>query len=242
MTNDTYKAITESLKAKILDCKTWLKGLDSSESYKYITICYAQNLKKWAAAELEDMTTLLMVDLYHIIGLGNMTAVQQTSFLKLLKEYMAFRPQLKRIVGHLETINDMPPEITSVQYTLKVLGKGKVLGTGEEELAGITDYGKDSGFELDESITAPIYSLIGKDVFLNEADVANFCKYSRMLGGSEAVEAKMLAKMKNHGKYWGIRWSTTCPGGVYQGKIESSILFMKMKSFYGYMKNRFTSK
>ena len=134
MNKDTFKTIQTNLETRINECKSHLDHIITTDDLKDITIGEAQELKIWAKKESAIMTEIVMVDFYHIIGMGELTVLQTNTFIKLIKEYMKYRSDLKTIGAHfsLDTLPDLP---SSSEFTLKQLGDitltSKIRGRGK---------------------------------------------------------------------------------------------------------------
>jgi len=121
MNKATFETIKASLEERVNACKVHLDHIITTEDLKNITVSEAQELKAWAKQESDIMTEIVMVDFYHIIGMGELTVTQTNLFIKLIKEYMSYRSDLKTIGTHLSL--DNLPNLPSVsEFTLKRLG------------------------------------------------------------------------------------------------------------------------
>lgn len=148
MNKATFETIKASLEERVNICKTHLDHIITTEDLKNITVSEAQELKAWAKQESAIMTEIVMVDFYHIIGMGELTVTQTNLFIKLIKEYMSYRSDLKTIGAHLSL--DNLPNLPSVsEFTLKRLGDitltSKVRGRTKAatvivETSGVEDY------------------------------------------------------------------------------------------------------
>ena len=58
-----------------------------------ITLAQAADLKNFCIAEETIMTNIVMVDLYHVIGMGNLTPTDDEVYLSI-QEYLEYRPTL----------------------------------------------------------------------------------------------------------------------------------------------------
>lgn len=121
MEKNTFETIKLKLEARINECKKYLDNILTAEDLKNITIKEAQELKAWANKESAIMTEIVMVDFYHIIGMGKLTVLQTNTFIKLIKEYMCYRSDLKTIGTHF-SIDNLPNLPSTSKFTLKQLG------------------------------------------------------------------------------------------------------------------------
>lgn len=134
MNKETFETIKLNLETRINECKNHLDHILTTEDLKNITINEAQELKVWAKKESAIMTEIVMVDFYHIIGMGELTVLQTNTFIKLIKEYMSYRSDLKTIGAHF-SLDNLPDLPSSSEFALKQLGDitltSKIRGRGE---------------------------------------------------------------------------------------------------------------
>ena len=121
MKKNTFETIKLNLETRINECKKYLDHILTTEDLKNITIKEAQDLKDWARKESAIMTEIVMVDFYHIIGMGELTVLQTNTFIKLIKEYMSYRSDLKTISTYL-SLDNLPNLPSNSEFTLKQLG------------------------------------------------------------------------------------------------------------------------
>jgi len=148
MNKETFAIIEENLTARINECKLHLDSILTTEDLKNITIGEAQKLKDWCIREAAIMTEIVMVDFYHVIGMGELTVLQTNTFIKLIKEYVSYRSDLK-VIGNKLDLEHLPELPSQSTFTLRQLGniklKSKIRGRAEaktifEEHAGVADY------------------------------------------------------------------------------------------------------
>ena len=66
----------------------------------------------------EIMTKVAMVDLYHIIGMAELTPPQMMKFTYAIQKYLQYRPTIKAIAKHLDSIFELPKIPVETQYKL----------------------------------------------------------------------------------------------------------------------------
>ena len=107
------------------------------------------------------MTEIAMVDSYHIIGMGNLSAVQSTQFTKLLNKYLSYRSDIKAI-SNLGEISNLPK--------LPTISKFKLLQLGDITLVSqMRGENKDQVVYVDE-----VYMLIVKQKKMLESRKSNW--------------------------------------------------------------------
>jgi len=161
MNKETFETIKTNLEARVNECKAHLDHIITTDDLKTITVGEAQELKAWASKESAIMTEIVMVDFYHIIGMGELTVLQTNTFIKLIKEYMSYRSDLKTIGAHF-SLDNLPNLPSISEFTLKQLGNitltSKVRGRNKAastfiETNTVGDYAK-ACQDLASSITA----------------------------------------------------------------------------------------
>ena len=120
MIKSDFKLIMDSINERIDGCSTHLDRIHTTADIKKITIEEAIELKQFCVNEEPIMTKIAMVDIYHIIGMGNLTPVQMSTFMYRIKDYLQYRPRIKAIVRNLDSIFSLP--------TLPVATRFKLLG------------------------------------------------------------------------------------------------------------------
>ena len=126
MTNDNFETIKATLEKRIAACNLRLGFILTTEDLNQLTIQEARTLKYWAKNEQAKMDRIITTDLYHIIGMGELTVTQMNLFIKLIKEYLAFRSDIKAIASNL-TIENIPELPTVSEYTLTGFGNIKLV-------------------------------------------------------------------------------------------------------------------
>lgn len=138
MNKETFEIIKTNLEKRVNECKAHLDHITTTDDLKTITINEAQELKAWANKESAIMTEIVMVDFYHIIGMGELTVLQTNTFIKLIKEYMSYRSDLKTISAHfsLDNLPNLPSisefklkQLGDITLTSKVRGRSKAAST-----------------------------------------------------------------------------------------------------------------
>lgn len=146
MNDSDFNIITTNLQNKIDMCHKYLGKIKSTDDLLKLTLSDTIELKKFCISEKEKMTKVLMVDLYHIIGMGNLTCSQTSKFISLIKEYASYRPDIKTLSKGLDSIEELPNIPTATKFRLLELGKvtltRDVQGSTDivEDDEGIQDY------------------------------------------------------------------------------------------------------
>ena len=86
MTKETFNKIKGTLETRIQRCQAYLVGINTTDDLKRLTIEQAQQLIQFCREEEAMMTRVVQTDLYHIIGMGDLTPPQMMQFTYLIKD------------------------------------------------------------------------------------------------------------------------------------------------------------
>ena len=123
MDNKTYSDIVEKLQAVIDSCKSLVTELEAvnGDVTKWTLQKYSE-MRKTAMVLQAKQDKILSTELYHIIGMTEMTVTQSAHFVKLTKELANCRVAVKKCAG-LPELKIYPIDLTSEnQYECKELG------------------------------------------------------------------------------------------------------------------------
>lgn len=144
MKRETFEIIKTNLEARLSKCKTYLGNVKTTDDLLNMTIVQLRDLKAFCKKEVYEMTQICMVDLYHILGMGNLTIQQTNTFLKLFREYTRFRSDMKSLSVNLKDIEALPKIPTGSKFKLLQLGNVTLYSGDqqepEEDLSTIEDY------------------------------------------------------------------------------------------------------
>ena len=132
MNKTDFETITSKLEARINACDKTLGLITEDNSIENITLAQLKAIKSFAAREYPIQTNILLVDTYHVIGMGNLSAVQLGIFTKLIKRYTEYRPDLNALTkwdGNIDTLPKIPKR---TKFKLLELGVELVSGRGGE--------------------------------------------------------------------------------------------------------------
>ena len=140
MNKEDFEIIITKLKDRISACDETLGLITETNPIENITVAQLKAIKTFAAGEYKRQTNILLVDCYHVIGMGNLSAVQLGVFTKLIKQYSAYRPDLNAILRWDGDIDDLPKIPKRTKFKLLELGVELVSGrSGEIEESSIED-------------------------------------------------------------------------------------------------------
>ena len=203
MKKEDYESVINNLTSRIENCKNYLDKVLSTEDLSKLSIKDFLALKSFCKQEQIDMTEICMVDLYHILGMGELSVRQTQNFLNLLKEYTSYRSDMKCICS-ITDIESLPKLPTYSKYTLHKLGNitlhSKGRGTSEavvvdDDMASIEDYQKAKKDDISIKVKFDSIILEGSILTLdtNEADklIPIICGTAKLENLLKACESKL---------------------------------------------------
>lgn len=227
MQTEVFDKIMTGLNERITACQENLGSIHTTDDIAELSIKDAVALRDFCMNEQAKMTKAVMVELYHIIGMGNLTAVQMTKFIQAIKTYLAFRSIIKAIASNLTDLNDLPAIPVHTKYKLSVLAD-VTLHAGPESAPVVDDT---AGIE---DATPPLkaseipYALNGKEITIPEERLLEFFRLGPKFGAATGNFDALKTKIGNAGEYWGIKWVGIIDKVVY-GRVASSKIYCKLK-------------
>lgn len=235
MVEQDFNLIMSSLEDRIDLCREHIGKIRNTADISELKICDAVRMKDFCMVEEPIMTKIAMVDLYHLIGMGDLTPPQMMKFTYKLKEYLNFRPIIKAIVNHLDSISQLPKLPVATQYKLMGLcDLTLVKGTGDIiDDAEISDYDqakRDSGAPDPYSADLP-FKLSGKTLTLDVNYSEQFAAILSKIFKTNLSEKNLMAKISSRHSYAGIDW-ISFSGSTATGLVTAENNYKKLKSYY----------
>ena len=254
MKKEEFDLVVGSLQERVDNCEKYLGEIKTTEDLKNITIGQALELRDFCVAEVEKMTKIVMVDLYHVIGMGDLSVSQMMKFVFLMKAYLAYRPNIKSISKGFDSITELPKIPVKTKFKLHALcDLTLTAGEGEEAFednATIDDYNelKKVNVKADEEVSekadeevsektdkeqvvvqGDCFSIVGQTITV---DLGRLGEFSKILTEGTKVKCdltKLITKIINNKMYFGIEW-TDAEGDKAIGKLlPSSPLYKLIK-------------
>lgn len=244
MKKEEFDLVISSLQERLDNCEKYLGEIQTTEDLKNITIKQALELKDFCVAEVEKMTKIAMVDLYHIIGMGDLSVPQMMKFIFMMKAYLAYRPNIKSISKGFDSIAELPKIPVKTKFKLLALCD-LTLTVGEDEdafedNATIDDYTelKKVNVKADEEVSekadekqitvwGDCFSIVGQTITV---DLGRLGEFSKILTKGTKVKCdltKLITKIINNKTYFGIEW-TDAEDNKATGKLLSSSPLYKL--------------
>lgn len=227
MKKEEFEKIYGALVERRERCDDYLADIHTTEDLADMTIKTAANLKAFCAAEQSCMDKVAMIELYHIIGMGNLTATQMSKFCKELKAYLEYRSLIKCINYCLCRIDSLPNIPVRNTYKLSVLSD-ITLVSGPEDGELIEDF--DDIVDCSSTLTNPTipFTLKGKEISIPEDKLEEFARLKGRFGCAVGDLATLKSKIGSSSEYWGVKWAGAIEGKVY-GTVISSSVYTRLK-------------
>ena len=246
MKKEEFDLVISALQERLDNCKKYLGEIQTTEDLKNITIGQALELRDFCVAEVEKMTKIAMVDLYHIIGMGDLSVPQMMKFIFLMKAYLSYRPNIKSISKGFDSMTNLPKIPVKTKFKLLALCD-LTLTVGEDEdafedNATIDEYTelKKVNVKADEEVSektdkghvdvqSDCFSIVEQTVMVDMGRLGEFYKVLSSLATTTCDFTKLIRRILDHKSYFGIEWIGS-ENNIAAGKIlPSSPLYKLIK-------------
>ena len=239
MKKELFEEIIGSLEARRKLCFEHLGAVHTTDDLKELSLAKAAELKRFCVEEVEVMTKICMVDLYHVIGMGNLSPTQMMEFTYKMKNYLSYRPRMKVLAQHLNTIEGLPTLPITTKFKLLGLGDATLTyGEGEEVDDGsVEDY---TSLKVAKTIPDPPadlpFTITGNTIELEVDKLDYFVELMEALFNVSLSVDNLRKKINGKGEYLGIQWNGIAwvPNGscFTTGKITSANTRLKLFNYY----------
>ena len=206
MNKETFDQIQATLEGRIAACQFYLKDIETTDDLKKLTIEDAQRLQRFCRQEEAIQTKIMQCDLYHIIGMGELTPPQMMKFTYLIRDYGKYRGTIKTIAMNFDKISQLPGLPVTAMY--------KTHGFNELTLSSGTE-----SLSTTASTELP-YAISGNLILVLKDNLSKFIAFWHQKSKSNLSENNFLQKASAGAEYGGIRW-TIDNGGNYVGVIKA---------------------
>ena len=211
MKKELFEEIIGSLEARRKLCFEHLGAIHTTEDLKELSLAKAAELKRFCVEEVEVMTKICMVDLYHVIGMGNLTPPQMMKFTYTMQDYLSYRPAVKVLAQKLDCIESIPKLPVKTRFKLLELGNA-TLTYGEGDFvdeASVADY---TSLKVKKELPEPPadlpFSLQGCSIQVDMNRLDYFVELMETLFNTNFSVDNLRRKIVNKGEYLGIQWTT----------------------------------
>jgi hypothetical protein len=227
-----FQKIMTGLAKRIELCELHLGDIHTTNDLSKLTIVCAADLKSFCVTEEEMMTKIVMVDLYHIIGMGELTPPQMMKFTYAIQEYLQYRPTIKAITKWSGDIFELPKIPVETQYKLMGLGDFIITsGVGDPVVddSSVADYDQTKQRTLGQ--TRLPFRIEGSQIRVDMTQFDFFVTLMTNLFKSPLSLDNFRKKITTKGEYIGIEW-TVYDGYEAIGQIKSAESFAKLSGYY----------
>lgn len=221
-----FNIMMSALKARKITCMAYLDGISSTDDLSKLTLMRAAELRNFCIQEEATMTNIVMVDLYHVIGMANLTPPQMMQFTYAIQDYLQYRPTIKALAKHLDSITSLPKIPVNTQYKLQGLG-GIVLTCGEgpvvddvvtEDAAGVT-------------ATDLPFTLEGRTIKVDLTRFDHFAVVAQTIAKSTVLRDRLKDNITSMKECLGISW-TAVDDKEAVGTFKSNDMYSRFTSYY----------
>jgi hypothetical protein len=221
MEKTQFAKLLASIEARYITCGFYLDTIQSTEDLKRLTIKEAAETRAFCLAEEEIMTKFLMVDLYHIIGMANLSPPQMMQFIYAVKEYSSYRSRVKAL-AKLESLSDLPNVSTSAKFKLLTMDfTVGDLNVAESEIAEVSDYKPEVGLP---------FSLDHRRIQLKVDQLDYFGGLLSNILKTPINLDNLRRSVLNHKEYCGIHWLSS-NSEVAIGTFKTDSHYEKLKAW-----------
>lgn len=239
MKKELFEEIIGSLEQHRKSCFEHLGSVHTTDDLSQLSLAKAAELRRFCIEEVDVMTKICMVDLYHIIGMGNLSPTQMMEFTYKMKDYLSYRPRMKVLAQHLNTIEGLPTLPVTTRFKLLGLGDATLTyGEGEEVDDGsVEDY---TSLKVAKTIPDPPadlpFTLSGSALRVDLSRLDYFVECMEALFNTNLSVDNLRKKINNKGEYLGINWIglewDPCGETCAIGNISSANSRAKIFSYY----------
>lgn len=218
MNTQLFKEITDNLKERINLCEKNFLGADNLEG---LTVKQIRELIAFCRAEQSTMDQIKHNEIYHIIGMGNLSAAQMTTIVSLLNKYLSYSSDVKALasVNSLDQLY-LP---TDAEYKLTALStckltyniRSKAVGVEPEKSLMISPEAKQCyGRATDVSPYALLVDLSKVNEFAT--------LWGSICGHPEVIGANLLSFGYKSASQYGWKWSIHKQGLLCTAKADKA--------------------
>lgn len=196
MKKEIFEIIQTNLQTRIDACKRHLDHIQTTEDLSKISIKEFIDLKTFCKHEQVDMTEIVMVDFYHVIGMGDLTITQRNKFLSMMYEYTSYRSDIK-CISMMDSVEKLPKLPSRSSFKLHKLGDvtltSKLRGRCKEDVEPVVedlkvdDYQKAKQDDLVNVVKIDSITMQGNVVEMKKEDVPEFIKILNPTGTKEKI-------------------------------------------------------
>lgn len=205
MKKEIFEKIQTRLETRIAKCDLHLWQIETTDDLKKLTIEQAQTLLKFCREEEATMTKFVQCDLYHLIGMGDLTPPQMAKLTYLTRDWLRYRGTIKTVAMNFDKISQLPGLPANTVYRLKTWSDITLSTTGA--LAATAS-----------KVGLP-YAVSENLVMVLPERLEEFLEFWSLKAKTTFSENNFQQKLTAGVEYGGVRW-TVDSSGNYVGVIK----------------------
>ena len=204
MDKGKFDLIKKTLEQRVKNCQDMFDSITAEHNLIKITVEELIQLKTFSDKEINIQTRILQSDLYHIIGMGNLSASQTSILMKLIQSYSSYRPDLHALNSWNGSILELPKIPRRVKHKLKEFSIELINGrSGDIE----DEDDSDQDIVLEKFDKNDIGTFDGTNIKLVGPQVMTFAERISKLSCYNLKSAKVVYDAILAGKlFGGIQW------------------------------------
>ena len=225
MVKEDFETIKAKLEERLELCHSMLDKITDKTSIENLTAKELLDMKHFCTSEVDIQTRILMVDLYHIIGMGNLSAIQLSTFAKLIKDYSSYRPDIKAIAKWDASLLNLPEVPKKTLFKLLELGVTVTAGREDiqeayEEEETVDDYTETKIANKPNAFYESGKLYVKAEGETIEKVVDHLCKCSTFSSGNKEKYIKAILEGKS---YCNIEWTYDVTTKLYVGNANANV-------------------
>ncbi len=230
MDKQQFNLMMSALNARKITCMAYLDGIKTTDDLGRLTLARAAELKNFCIQEENTMTNIVMVDLYHVIGMGNLTPPQMMQFTYAIQEYLEYRPTIKALAKHLDSIMHLPKIPVKTQYKLQGLG-GLMLTRGEGPVVDESVVGNETSTRMADPDLP--FTLEDRTIRVDLTRFEQFAAVAQTIAKSTVLRDRLKTNITSMKECLGIIWSSVSDTeAVGTFKTGNNDMYNRFTSYY----------
>lgn len=237
MEKEQFQKIMEALDSRLRACSNQLHDIYSTDDLSKISLARAVELKSFCVSEEEIMTNIAMVDVYHLIGMGELTPPQMTKFMYSMQKYLKFRPTIKAIAKWAGDVFDLPRIPVETQYKLQGLGSITLYSNYENKDACevdsscVDDYNSMKAGQANTEDSKLPFKISDNQIRVDMTQFEYFVALATNISKTPLNADNFRRKIINLGEYLGIQWQEYNEWEA-SGQFTSSDIRNRLTGYY----------
>lgn len=202
MTEIKFNKIMSGLQQRIDTCAVNTRGVACRDDIMSLSVADAAKLANFCKGEVARQFKIVSIDMYHLVGMSDLTPPQMSKLIYKIREYLQYRPLLKALAANLNDLQSIPHIPTGCKYELSFTDV--LLSTCPQDTTTPvfinSPYGNPFCFDIDTS---------GYFIQVHVSRISEFTsELKRILKLSSLKESTVVRRMQEHScdPYCGIRW------------------------------------